>query len=186
MRWLLARRLAFYDQAGKPYRVVGVIVRGKDMTLEAVRRAARLTERLLAFARQQPLEPKAIDANRLVGGIWELLRRMVGEPIALEAVVSGRLWVTQADVDQLENAILNLVLNARDAMPNGGKVTIETTNAHLDDAYVRKLAEPVKGGQYVMISVSDIGNRHGCKYAGTCIRTILHNQRRWQGHWFGP
>ena len=133
------------------------IVRGKDMTLEAVRRAARLTERLLAFARQQPLEPKAIDANRLVGGICELLRRMVGETIALETVLSGGLWVTQADVNQLENAILNLVLNARDAMPNGGKVTIETTNAHLDDAYVRKLAEPVKAGQYVMISVSDTG-----------------------------
>jgi signal transduction histidine kinase len=259
MRWLLARRLAFYDEAGKPYRVVGVsvdvtdrkrelvelrnftetleaavkartheleartreleaenearrkaeellrqaqkmeaighltggvahdfnnlltimqgglemigrqvpsldaspvvsrIVRGKDIALEAVRRATRLTERLLAFARRQPLEPKAIDANRLAGGVCELLRRMVGENIALETVPSGGLWITQADVNQLENAIFNLVLNARDAMPNGGKVTIETANAHLDDAYVRKLAEPVKAGQYVMISVSDTG-----------------------------
>jgi signal transduction histidine kinase len=138
--------------------VASRIVRGKDMALEAVRRATRLTERLLAFARQQPLEPKAIDANRLVGGVCELLRRMVGETIALETVLSGGPWITQADVNQLENAILNLVLNARDAMPNGGKVTIETTNAHLDDAYVRKLAEPVKAGQYVMISVSDTGN----------------------------
>ena len=133
------------------------IVRGKDMALEAVRRATRLTERLLAFARQQPLEPKAINANRLVGGACELLRRMVGETIAMETVLSGGIWVTQADINQLESGLLNLVLNARDAMPNGGKVTIETANAHLDEAYVRKLAEPVKAGQYVMISVSDTG-----------------------------
>jgi signal transduction histidine kinase len=133
------------------------IVRGMDMALEAVRRAARLTERLLAFARQQPLEPKAVDANRLVGGICEMLRRMVGETIAFETVLSGGLWLTLADLNQLENSVLNLVVNARDAMPNGGKVTIETANAHLDDAYVRKLSEPVKSGQYVLISVSDTG-----------------------------
>ena len=71
---------------------------------------------------------------------------MVGETIDLETVLSGGLWATLADFNQLENAILNLVLNARDAMPNGGKVTIETTNAHLDDPYVRKLAEPEKLG----------------------------------------
>ncbi|HEX3710184.1 MAG TPA: ATP-binding protein [Pseudolabrys sp.] len=133
------------------------IVRGMDMALEAVRRAARLTERLLAFARQQPLEPKAVDANRLVGGICEMLRRMVGETIAFETVLSGGLWLTLADLNQLENSVLNLVVNARDAMPNGGKVTIETANAHLDDAYVRKLSEPVNSGQYVLISVSDTG-----------------------------
>ncbi len=136
---------------------VSRIVRGKDMALEGVRRAARLTERLLAFARQQPLAPKALDPNRLVGGICEFLRRTVGETIALETVLAGGIWVTQADVNQLENAIVNLVVNARDAMPNGGKVTIETANCHLDDAYVRKLTEPVKTGQYVMISVSDTG-----------------------------
>ncbi len=137
--------------------VVSRIVRGKDMALEGVRRAARLTERLLAFARQQPLAPKAVDPNRLVGGVCELLRRTVGETIALETVLAGGIWMTQADVNQLENAILNLVVNARDAMPNGGKVTIETANCHLDDAYTRTLAEPVKPGQYVMISVSDTG-----------------------------
>jgi signal transduction histidine kinase len=133
------------------------IVRGRDMALEAVRRATRLTERLLAFARQQPLEPKAFNANRLVGAICELLQRTVGETIALETVLAAGLWVTQADINQLENALLNLALNARDAMPSGGKVTIETANAHLDGAYVRMLAEPVKAGQYVMISVSDTG-----------------------------
>lgn len=133
------------------------IIRGKDMAIEGVRRAARLTERLLAFARQQPLDPKVIDANRLVGGICELLRRLVGETIAFETVLAAGLWATQADLNQLENTILNLVVNARDAMPNGGKVTIETANCHLDEAYVRKLSEPVKVGQYVMISVSDNG-----------------------------
>ncbi len=133
------------------------IVRGKDMALEGVRRAARLTDRLLAFARQQPLEPKTIDANRLVSGVCELLRRTVGETIAFETVLAAGLWATHADINQLENAVLNLVVNARDAMPNGGKVTIETANCHIDDAYVRKLAEPVKPGQYIMICVSDTG-----------------------------
>jgi signal transduction histidine kinase/ActR/RegA family two-component response regulator len=133
------------------------IIRGKDMALEGVRRAARLTERLLAFARQQPLNPKAVDANRLVGNICELLRRMVGEATEFETVLAAGLWIIQADLNQLENAILNLVVNARDAMPNGGKVTIETANAYLDEAYVRKLSEPVKPGQYVLIAIADTG-----------------------------
>jgi len=137
--------------------VVSRIIRGKDMAFEGVRRAARLTERLLAFARQQPLAPKALDPNRLVAGVCEFLRRTVGETIALETVLAGGIWVTQADANQLENAIVNLVVNARDAMPNGGKLTIETANCYLDDAYVGKLAEPVKAGQYVLISVSDTG-----------------------------
>jgi PAS domain S-box-containing protein len=136
---------------------VSRIARGKNMALEGVRRAARLTERLLAFARQQPLEPKIFDVNRLVAGVCELLRRTVGETVDVETVLAGGLWLTQADVNQLENAILNLVVNARDAMPNGGKVTIETANCHLDADYVGKLSEPVKVGQYVMISVSDTG-----------------------------
>ena len=127
------------------------------MAQEGVRRAVRLTERLLAFARQQPLEPTVFNANRLVAGVCELLRRTVGETIDVETVLAGGIWMTKADVNQMENAIFNLVVNARDAMPNGGKVTIETANCHLDDAYVRKLSEPVDAGQYVMISVSDIG-----------------------------
>jgi signal transduction histidine kinase len=86
-----------------------------------------------------------------------MLRGTVGQAIAVETVLSGGIWMTQADANQLENAILNLAVNARDAMPNGGKLTIETANCHLDDAYVGKLAEPVKAGQYVMISVSDTG-----------------------------
>jgi len=150
---MIGRQVAIMDTSPAAAR----ISRGKEMALEAVRRAARLTERLLAFARQQPLEPKTIDANKLVGGVCELLRRTLGENFALETVLAGGLWRTNADPNQLENAVLNLVVNARDAMPKGGKVTIETANSHLDDAYVARLAEPVKAGQYVLISVSDTG-----------------------------
>ena len=133
------------------------IVRGKDMASEGVRRAARLTSRLLAFSRQQPLDPRTVDANKLVAGICELLRRTLGEAVSLETVLAGGLWRAFVDVNQLENALVNLAVNARDAMPNGGKVTIETANCYLDDAYVSVLAEPVKAGQYVMIAVADTG-----------------------------
>lgn len=133
------------------------IVRAKDMALHGVERAVTLTTRLLAFSRQQPLVPAATDANKLVAGICELLRRTLGESIELETVLAGGLWPTFADANQLENALLNLALNARDAMPNGGKVTIETANCHLDEAYVRSLPEPVARGQYVMIAVADTG-----------------------------
>jgi CheY-like chemotaxis protein len=131
--------------------------RGRDLALEGVRRAARLTERLLAFARQQPLAPKSFDANKLVAAMCELLGRTLGEAISLETVQSGGLWRAHADANQLENALINLAVNARDAMPNGGKMTIETANAHLDEAYVSQLLEPVKVGQYVMIAVTDTG-----------------------------
>jgi PAS domain S-box-containing protein len=136
---------------------VSRMVRGRDMAAEGVRRAARLTSRLLAFARQQPLDPKSIDANKLVGGLGELLRRTVGEATSFETVLEPGLWRAHADANQLESAILNLTVNARDAMPEGGEVTIETANCHLDEAYVTALAEPVKAGQYVMIAVTDTG-----------------------------
>ena len=134
------------------------IERAKDMALQGARRAVTLTDRLLAFSRQQPLAPTPIDANKLVAGISELLRRTLGEHVSLETVLAGGLWRTHADSNQLENALLNLALNARDAMPDGGKVTIETANCHLDEAYVRALADPVQSGQYIMIAVADTGS----------------------------
>jgi PAS domain S-box-containing protein len=133
------------------------IERARDMSLEGVRRATMLTNRLLAFSRQQPLSPEVIDANKLVAGIAELLRRTLGETVALETVLGGGLWRTEADTNQLESALVNLAVNARDAMPDGGKVTIETANARLDSSYVIGLADPVTEGQYVMIAVSDTG-----------------------------
>jgi CheY-like chemotaxis protein len=128
-----------------------------DLATQGARRAATLTARLLAFSRQQALAPKPLNANKLVADVSELLRRTLGEAIALEAVLAGGLWPTFADGNQLENAILNLGVNARDAMPSGGKLTIETANSYLDDAYVDAIAEPVTAGQYVMIAVTDTG-----------------------------
>lgn len=127
-----------------------------DSALEGAGRAAQLTARLLAFSRLQPLEPRVLDVNKLVGGMSELLRRTIGENLRVETVLAGGLWRTFADPAQLENAIVNLCVNARDAMPEGGRLTIETSNAHLDDAYAAAHHE-VHPGQYVMISVSDTG-----------------------------
>ncbi|THD82116.1 MAG: response regulator [Phenylobacterium sp.] len=127
-----------------------------DNAIEGTQRAAQLTGRLLAFSRQQPLEPRPLDVNKLVGGMSELLRRTIGEHLRVETVLAGGLWRTYADPTQLESAIINLCVNARDAMPDGGQLTIETSNAHLDDAYAAAHSE-VTAGQYVMISVSDTG-----------------------------
>ncbi|RVA84206.1 response regulator, partial [Mesorhizobium sp. M7A.F.Ca.CA.004.01.1.1] len=119
--------------------------------------AANLTARLLAFSRQQPLAPQIVDANRLLTGMSDLIRRALGETIRIETVLAGGLWKTHADPSQIENAVLNLAVNARDAMGDDGKLTIETANSHLDDSYAAAHAE-VAAGQYVMIAVSDTGS----------------------------
>ena len=121
----------------------------------AAQRAAALTHRLLAFSRQQTLDPKATDANRLVSGLQELIQRTVGPAIAVENVAAGGLWTTLIDPGQLENALLNLCINARDAMPDGGKITIETGNEWLDERAAREHELPA--GQYVTLCVSDTG-----------------------------
>ena len=130
--------------------------RAVDNAASGANRAAVLTQRLLAFSRRQPLDPKPIDVNVLVGGMSELLRRTLGEPIEIETVLAGGLWRTEADTNQLENALLNLAVNARDAMPAGGRLTIETANSRLDDSYAHGSAE-VMPGHYVAIGVTDTG-----------------------------
>jgi CheY-like chemotaxis protein len=125
--------------------------------MKGAERAAVLTQRLLAFSRRQPLAPKPIDVNRLVSGMSELLHRSLGETIAVETVLAPGLWPVEADPHQLENAILNLAVNARDAMPEGGKLTVETANTHLDRGYTSQNAG-VSPGQYVAICVSDSGS----------------------------
>ena len=128
-----------------------------DSATVGANRAAGLTRQLLAFARRQPLEPTRIDVNRLVGGMSELLARTLGETVSVETVQAAGLWPIFADANQLESALLNLAVNARDAMPDGGKLTIETANAFLDENYVRAL-DDVATGQYVLVAVTDTGN----------------------------
>ncbi len=142
------------------------VSRAVEMARQAGQRAASLTGRLLAFSRRQPLEPKPIDLNVLVRDMTDLLHRTLGEQIELEGVLPPRLWTVEVDKNQLETAILNVALNARDAMPEGGKLTIETVNTALDESYVSKDAEVVPG-QYVAIAVSDTG-------AGMSKDTLSH------------
>jgi signal transduction histidine kinase/ActR/RegA family two-component response regulator len=127
-----------------------------DGALDGAQRAATLTSRLLAFSRQQPLEPKSLNLNRIVGGMSEMISRTIGEAVKVETVLSGGLWTTSIDVSQMENALLNLCVNARDAMSNEGSLTIETSNAHLDEMYAHENSD-AEPGQYVLIAVTDTG-----------------------------
>jgi PAS domain S-box-containing protein len=127
-----------------------------DAAFRAVERASTLTHRLLAYSRRQPLEPKPVELNRLIMGMSDLLGRTIGAHITIETVLAGGLWQVSADPNQVENAILNLAVNARDAMPDGGKLTLETANTYLDEDYARINAEVIPG-QYAMLAVSDTG-----------------------------
>ena len=144
---LVTRRLKSTDERVTKY---------LDNAMDGAKRAAALTARLLAFSRQQALAPQPLDANKFVGHISELLRRTLGEAIAIETVLAGGLWRTYADSGELENAIVNLAVNARDAMEGKGRLTIETANSHLDDAYAAEHAG-VAPGQYVAVCVTDTG-----------------------------
>jgi nitrogen-specific signal transduction histidine kinase len=124
--------------------------------MTSANRASALTHRLLAFSRRQPLDPRPVRANPLVASMEDLLRRTLGERVELELVLAGGLWLTRCDPNQLESAILNLAINARDAMPQGGKLIIETCNTHLDSRYAAQQRE-VRPGQYVCICVTDTG-----------------------------
>ena len=134
----------------------GRIQRSAEQALNGARQASSLTQRLLAFSRRQPLDPKPLDVTSLVNGVSELLNRSLGETISVETVRGAGLWKIEADANALESAILNLAVNSRDAMPQGGRLTLETMNAYVDEAYAVTHAEVVPG-QYVLISVSDTG-----------------------------
>ena len=133
------------------------LARRLENAMHGAQRAATLTKRLLAFSRQQPLNPSALDVNRLLNGLSDFLRRALGEDISLEIVGSGGVWPVEADPAELEAAILNLAVNARDAMQEGGKLTIEASNSYLDDAYCRQHPD-IRPGQYVQIAVTDTGS----------------------------
>ncbi|MDP9044457.1 MAG: PAS domain-containing protein [Pseudomonadota bacterium] len=128
-----------------------------EMTRAAAVRGAELTHRLLAFARRQALDPRSVDVNQLLAGMDGLLRRALREDIEIELVRGAGLWPALIDAPQLESAVLNLAINARDAMPDGGRLTIETANVRLDDDYARQHAN-VRAAQYVMVAVSDSGH----------------------------
>jgi signal transduction histidine kinase/ActR/RegA family two-component response regulator len=136
--------------------IAGKLSKSLDAALRGAQSSAQLTQRLLAFSRRQALEPQRLDLNRLVSGMLEMFRRTLGSDISIETVLGAGLWPTFADGHQLENVLLNLALNAKAAMPDGGCLTIETANTYLDDAYVRRFGD-VRAGQYVVLCVTDTG-----------------------------
>ena len=127
-----------------------------ENALAGVARGSKLASQLLAFGRRQPLEPKVVNLGRLLNGMDDMLRRTLGEEVELETVFSGGLWNSLVDPSQIENAVLNLAINARDAMNGRGRLTLEAGNAVLDEAYARRHAD-VEPGQYVMVAVTDTG-----------------------------
>ncbi|WP_082702756.1 response regulator [Pseudacidovorax intermedius] len=143
---LLSKDIAGNDRAE---RLVGNALAG-------VSRGAKLASQLLAFGRRQPLEPRVVNATRMVQGMDDMLRRAIGGAVEIETVIGGGLWNTFVDPNQIENAVLNLAINARDAMNGSGRLTIELANVHLDEDYARRHDE-VSPGQYVMLAVSDTG-----------------------------
>ena len=146
---IAARILSDGNDNGRARRAIDNAMKGAD-------RASALTQRLLAFSRRQPLAPKPLDLDRVIAGVSDLLKRSLGELTNLEIVTSPGLWMVEADPNQIENALLNLAVNARDAMTDGGMLTIETANAYLDANYAAGHAE-VPSGNYVVIAVSDTG-----------------------------
>lgn len=128
-----------------------------DNAMAGVERGAKLASQLLAFGRRQPLEPRTVDIGKLIAGLDEMLRRTLGEEIEIETIVTDAAWLTLADPTQLENALLNLAINARDAMDGEGRLTIEVDNATIDDVYAKTNSDAVKG-DYVVVSVTDTGS----------------------------
>lgn len=155
-----------------------------DTALVGTERGARLTRQLLAFARRQPLEPRPTNLGRLVTDMTELVRRSLGEAIQVETIIGGGLWNAIADPSQMENAVLNLAINARDAMPEGGTLTIEVANAFLDESYAAQHAE-VTAGQYVMLAVSDTGVGMAPEVAARAFEPFFSTKPEGQGTGLG-
>ena len=152
--------------------------------LAGVSRGAKLAQQLLAFGRRQALEPKVINVGRFIRGMDDMLRRTLGAEIEFETAISGGLWNTLVDPNQIENAVLNLAINARDAMPNGGKLTVEAGNAFLDDAYV-SAHQDVKPGQYVMVAVTDTGSGMPPEIAGRVFEPFFSTKPEGKGTGLG-
>ena len=163
---------ALQRHLGEPGPDLGRLRQSAHNAMRGAQRAASLTQRLLAFSRQQPLEPKSVTIDRLVTGMSDLLRRTLGEHVGIETIMSGGLWRAHVDPNQLEVAILNLAVNARDAMPKGGKLTIETANVFLDEAYASAQSE-VLPGQYVMVAVTDTGTGMPPEVAGRAFEPFF-------------
>jgi PAS domain S-box-containing protein len=155
-----------------------------EMISGAAQRGAELTQRLLAFARKQPLNPKAVAVNDLTAGMEPLLRRTLGEHIEIEFVRGGGLWPALVDPAQLESALLNLSLNARDAMPDGGRLTIETGNVRLDQDYADQHVD-VQPGQYVMVAVSDSGTGIAPEHLGRVFEPFFTTKETGKGTGLG-
>ena len=158
-----------------------------ENAMHGAQRAATLTKRLLAFSRQQPLNPALLDVNRVLNGLSDFLRRALGEDVSLEIVGGGGVWPVEADAAELEAAILNLAVNARDAMPDGGKLTIEASNSYLDDdllpAEGRRAARPIRADRRDRYRLG-----HGQGRDRPRLRAVLHDQRIRPGHrtWAQP
>jgi PAS domain S-box-containing protein len=154
-----------------------------DAAMTSANRAAALTHRLLAFARRQPLIPKGVDANQLVVSLEDLLRRTIGETIDLSIVAADDLWTTLCDPNQLESALLNLAINARDAMPDGGKLTISTANALIDGVTANALA--LSPGEYICIDVTDTGTGMSAEVAARAFDPFFTTKPIGQGTGLG-
>ena len=175
-----AKRALESGQAGAQER----LMRAVDQALIGAHRAARLTAHLLAFSRRQPLEAKVLDVNKLLRHLSTFLKPSLGEQVQLEVVGAGGVWQVEADETQLETAILNLALNARDAMPEGGKLTIEASNTFLDEIYCSKNAD-LQPGQYVEISATDNGVGMSADVSGRAFEPFFTTKETGQGTGLG-